>query len=454
MAATFCKAVANFRESTLSLEKKRENERKLYTWSYVAKKIVFLLQNYPTGLTEAVILTELLSSQTGNHRQATENEVEQLISISTILETKQVDLGSFVECFINTSDSDISETAGVVTLVDKRYDSERKIHSEKIPSIEMYLHQKASCMEQMFNKYPFRMTQLRIHKLETRRIYRLLPTEYLMPVLDATKDEDFIKSKFGTLEGIFDEDPFPHYTRHVLVKITKINQTETLHNPYGDSIKKSVIGLTDSNGININFVLWDETIAFKRLISLGDSLGIEDPFLLREDENSHLEYGPATILFCIPAVLETEVIPSQAEYQDKACVEKTIDGKLDFSLYPNQFMSTDAFKNSINITLVGTIRKVSEKDLFQLDGMKGHHFMVDVYDQFSVLHVEVFDNEMNLHELVYIGQMVLLENMEIDGMIFAVTSSFHTLIFNMRLCNNEYNEIRSWKTQLDNEAND
>ena len=425
MAAIFCQAVGKFHERVWQLltgEKKRENDRKICTWSYVAKKIFALLQDYPTGLTEAVIVSELLTGLTtykygGGLRHQVQNlndcRSERRILISEILETKQVDLASYLECYINVDSKYPTEKTRIVTLVDSKYVIERNSINESIPAVEMYLHQKASCMENVFYKYPVRMTNLRIHKVDKHNIYRLLPTEYFIPVLDPSNDIDYARNKFGTLEGIFEEDSFPHYTKNVFVTVKEMRPTETIHNQYGDSIRKAIIGVTDSTGIAINLVLWDEAIAFKRLFSVGDSLGIEDPFFVKEGGKAHLEYGPATTLYCMPAVVSTETVPSQLT--SMACVRKTAEGNLDYKMYPFQFLSTDVMENSVNVTFVGTVSRVSKNVLFHCDGMKEHQFLIQVSDTHGSLDIKVYDNQMVLHEKLYKGQMVLVDNMETDG---------------------------------------
>ena len=426
MAAVFCRAVEKYRSALLELllvEKKRQNESKVCTWSYVSKKLIALLQRYPTGLTEAVILSELMA---GLHQSSkvkgvigskasNERECNRVISVSEINETKQVELSCYLECYIYPSDKENPAGTKVVKLIDKTYRGNNL--DEKAPTIEMYLHQKASCIEQVLCKYNFRMTNLRIHKVEKHRVYRLLPTEYIMPLLDLTIDKNFINEKFGTLEGILEEDSFPHYTRNVFVTIKKMSPIETMHNPYGDSIKKIMIGLVDSNGIQIDLILWDEAIAFKRLISVGDSLGIEDPFLVKDEGNVHLEYGPATVFFAIPAEIDSEIVLSQAQSTAVASVRRTVDGKLDFDMYPYKYVSSDVMKNCININFAGVVQDVSQKDLFHSNGIEGHKFEVEVLDDYGVLKVHVYDSEMTLHEKLHVGQMLLIENIHTDGMV-------------------------------------
>ena len=418
MEVVFCQAVETYQNSLKKFlldEKKHKRERKLCTWSYVSKKLVGLLRKFPLGLTESVILSELLTalSLPQNFKvdciaNSPSNDKKKLTFISELRETNEVDLSCYVECYVQLISRDNSSgTTRIVRLGDRIFGN--NAFEEEIPTMEMYLDQKSSRMEPYIFIYPLRMTNLRIHRFENRARYRLLPTEHVMPMLDSDTDKAFICEKFGTLEGISEEDAFPHYVRSVFVTITEISDLKTVDYPFGDSATNVVVGLVDVNGRTIDFILWDEAVAFKNLMSVGDSLGIEDPFLVKDEGSAHLEYGPATIFFSIPAVFASQHTQANS-------IKKTPDGKLDFEMYPHRVISSDVIKNCINISFVGVVKSVSQKESFQYNERKGIKFILEVFDDYGVLQIQVYDSCKTLHESIYVGQMVLLENMETDGM--------------------------------------
>ena len=427
MALVFCQVVKKCQESLSKLlhnEKKSESKNKLCTWSYVASEIVTLLLNYPTGVTESVILTELLTAVSLPYKirdclasnQSNKHEKGRQTSISELCETKEVDLLCHVECCIQlASRYNYEGTTRIVSLVDRIYGSDE--HDKSTPAMDMYLHQKAACMEHYIFQYPLLMTNLRIRKVEECGKYRLLPTEYFMPVLDSDTDKDFIASMFGTLEGLLDKESSPHVTRNVFVTITEISELETICSPFFDSAEYIVLGLIDSNHVKINFILWDEAVAFARLMSVGDSFGIKDPFLVNDKGGMHLEYGPATIFFSIRTKLVPEKVLSQAQPYHMKCVKKTSDGKLDFKLYPCQVMSNAVTKDCINISLFVVVRSVSHGESFCFNAIKGIKFSMEVYDNYGAIQVEVYDNCMTLHEQIYVGHIMLLENISADGIV-------------------------------------
>ena len=432
MAETFSEAVKNVLHSLSKLlerNKKQANERKLCTWSYVSTTLVSLLRNYPTGLTTPVILSELLVAlslpynvreECTSSGSSDEHEKVKKVYISELNLTKQVELSWYIECYVDLASK--HNTAGetrVVRLVDREHGN--SACGEKILAMEMYLHQKACYMEQYICKYPLRMTNLRIHQVGEREIYRLLPTEFVVPVLDAVNDREFISESFGSLEGILDEDAFPHYTRNVFVTITEIGAVETIYNPFGDDAIKIVMYLIDSNFVEINLVLWDEAVAFERLMNVGDSLCIEDPFFVKHEEDAHLEYGPATVFFSIPAKNDQAAASLEPKYTQRSCNQRVVNGKLDFSMYPYQVASTDVVKDCININFTGVVKNISYRDCSEKQGVK---FLIEVFDDFGVLEVQVYDSSLSLYERIHPGHMVLLENMETDGKVISLLTLF------------------------------
>ncbi len=283
-------------------------------------------------------------------------------------------------------------------------------------TIEMYLHQKISCLENLFKSHQFLMTGLRLHKVQNKGFFRLLPTEYVVPVLDEFKDVDLIDSKFKTLEGIEEEEKFPHYPRNVLLTVRRICPMETIHFPHGESAHRIIIDLVDINEKGIQLFLWDERTAFANVLKEEDQLAIEEPFLINVDgTTAHLEYGPATFFYIIPKIQSTEMISSQLQKDSVSHLKRTADGKLDYDSYHHRFTTQDVKSNSINITLLSTVDKVSAKKSFR-DGLKaGNFFQMIDRDEIGKVKVQVYDESCLLHDVIYSGQLVMLENVSVDG---------------------------------------
>ena len=434
--AGFLKAVDQFHQelSELTTEQKRRGyERSPVTWSYVASKIVQVLGRYPTGLTDAVILSELVTGLNDQNMLTTkslsEKELGCTLTVSEILESRQANISACIECYIRpVSEGNDIKTTRIVRLIDRKLVDQGYVEEACLPAVEMYLHQKICCMEEKFVNYPLRMTNLRVHNLQSKQLgslwdFRLLPTEYVIPVLNPVSDKSFISERFLSLDGIWDEDTFPHYSRNLLVTINEIGRQETIHNPYGDSTRKVDISVMDSKSNKIKLMLWDEAVAFRNIFSVGDLLCIEEPFLVRDGNDAHLEYGPATIFYLIPANISTEIISSQATQNDSSLVKRSSDGRLDFQSYPNRFVSVDLKRNSLHVTFVGIIKTLSPKVVFEHQTVKGYKFDIEIFDEFGALKVAIFDDSCQHHKTLSPGQVLLLENLQTDGKYFHIHKS-------------------------------
>ena len=427
MAAGLVEALAKFHQELMGLlpqEKGAEKERKACTWTYVCSRVVELMQKYPTGVTEAIVLSELLTGlnrsqakRTGEHMNLRSNRYEQMeegrkTSIFEILDTKQVNISAVLDCYLIESDGETSNTQ-IVKLKDQM--NHNWCDKEKnIPVVEMYLHQKLCCIEDTLKKCPLRMTNLRLHKVPKHKSHRLLPTEYVAPILDANRDKKFLTEKFGDFDGIKDDEPFPHYINNILVTVKDIGPLETIHNIYGDSTRCTKVRISDDKQNECLLVLWDDSIAFVNLFQVGDMLGIEEPFFVKEDDVFHLEYGPATLIYVVPAMIPTEMISSQIEHTNLSRIKKTLDGKLDFATYPFRVVSKDIKKNSTNISFLGNAKKLYPKNFVEMNGAMGESFELEIVDEFGAVRILVQDDASVYHEQIYPGQMLLFENMQVD----------------------------------------
>eukprot|EP00794_Sanderia_malayensis_P017639 gene17639-19394_t len=414
--ATFLEAVDSISDALL--EYRQVNSKNAFSWSSICKNILRILKNYPTGITKPVLLSELLLISNRPKHSLSKNvavslQDQKLVTFKRILdifETNQVELNSVLECFIKER----VELEGSHTFIAKLAESNKLIDTDA-KCIEMYLHQKIKCCEEIFNDHPVLMTGLRLHKLENKGIYRLLPTEFIVPVLNYDKDKDFIEAKFSTtIEGIHENDEIPHYAKNILVTIKEICPLETVHFPFRDSVHRSVVILSDRAANEIKLYLWDEKIFFVNLFNQGDTLLIEEPFLVNENGDLRLEYGPATVFYIVPKVESTELVPSQLDNAAISHVKMTVDRKLDFSSYQVRFTSKDFKNNSINICFLCTVIELGKKKNFQENDHIGHSFPLTVEDEFGNCLINVFDQSLTLHQSIYPGQMIFLENISVD----------------------------------------
>ncbi|KAF6170942.1 hypothetical protein GIB67_014759 [Kingdonia uniflora] len=191
---------------------------------------------------------------------------------------------------------------------------------------------------------------------------RLLPTEYLVILLDENEDEDalllgaqFCSDSFSSisLDTVTDRASYSFYARIVSIGELEIQGT------FG-SLQRKQITLVDSDGAKIKFLLWGEQVILANLFSTGSMLAVDIPFIASPIESNIetceevcLEYGTATQLYLVPFIQQEEqicVAPTQNRYQgsrslcasipsqnlkvSQVTLPRDSQGTIDFSNYP------------------------------------------------------------------------------------------------------------------------
>nr|CAB3492592.1 unnamed protein product [Digitaria exilis] len=128
---------------------------------------------------------------------------------------------------------------------------------------------------------------------------RILPTEYMVILLDEAKDEDamllaaqFCAYSFSSM--ISEENrhnvPYSFYAR-----IEKIESLE----PFRCTERKQIV-LVDSDDTKMGFILWGEQVLLANLFSVGSMLALDRPYIANCVDSNHeesqelcLEYGSA-----------------------------------------------------------------------------------------------------------------------------------------------------------------
>ncbi|XP_078445149.1 nucleic acid-binding proteins superfamily isoform X2 [Wolffia australiana] len=146
---------------------------------------------------------------------------------------------------------------------------------------------------------------------------RLLPTEYLLILLDEDNDEDamllgaqFCSDTFSSISAN-DFKQGTSYSFYTRVKF--IEQGEIQAKP--GYVQRRRITLVDCDGISQEFVLWGDQTLLGNLLSVGSMLALEKPFLgtpincgFGENEGITVEFGSATQLYLVPFVQPEEQV--------------------------------------------------------------------------------------------------------------------------------------------------
>ncbi|GJM97142.1 hypothetical protein PR202_ga14047 [Eleusine coracana subsp. coracana] len=182
---------------------------------------------------------------------------------------------------------------------------------------------------------------------------RILPTEYMVILLDEDQDEDamLLAAQFctysfsSTLEESRNDVPYSFYAR-----IEKIESLE----PFRCTERKQII-LADNDDAKMKFILWGEQVLLANLFSVGSMLALDRPFIANFVDSDHedsqelcLEYGSATQVYLVPIAQQEEQVlmtPTQVRSQGPLCVPsnnvasqvtlpRDLHGSIDFSKYP------------------------------------------------------------------------------------------------------------------------
>ncbi|KAK2990244.1 hypothetical protein RJ640_014696 [Escallonia rubra] len=219
---------------------------------------------------------------------------------------------------------------------------------------------------------------------------RLLPTEYLVILLDEDQDDDamllgaqFCSDSFSSISL----DAVNHGNSYALfARIESIGSLEVQGKH--DSLQRKQVTLIDNDGVRLKFLLWGDQVVLANLFSVGSMLAMDRPFIansvdsaLESCEEICLEYGSATQLYLVPFVQQEERVsvaltqsryqaskmlsaldPSQASKVSQITLPCDSQGSIDFSNYPFRSFVVDLRDKMTSISLYGVIAAISREN--------------------------------------------------------------------------------------------
>ncbi|KAJ3669300.1 hypothetical protein LUZ60_011250 [Juncus effusus] len=198
---------------------------------------------------------------------------------------------------------------------------------------------------------------------------RLLPTEYLVILLDEDQDDDamLLGAQFCTYSfSSISNDKSASYS--FLARIEKIEGLEPLR-----SIERKQITLVDNEGDKIEFLLWGEQVLLASLFSVGSMLAIDRPFIsnfvnTNNTEELCLEYGSATLIYLLPfvhkeeqLVLASTQMRTQELKSSQVSLPRNSHGQIDFTKYPFRPYIVDLGDKMAGISLYGIVTEISRE---------------------------------------------------------------------------------------------
>lgn len=274
-------------------------------WGLVCRSALKVLSVYPTGITEAVLVSELQS-------ELIASQTNKQDTIKAIMDKGAVDYATILDVLVTSTRKVEGGAAIIATLGD--WDKGTSAQQLASKSIEMYLHYRfehlvatpllpdfsSGDISAVHSSCKLRMSGVRIVQQPGGGL-RLLPTEFILPIVD-TKDKEsqavkWVLDEFS-LDGLLKicpgEDIF------VLAKVLEIGSVQRV-NVMNRTERLSVVltDLTDNSASTRELVLWDEQTIIASMLHRGDIVMLARPFIPdKKDENGRywLEYGSATVI--------------------------------------------------------------------------------------------------------------------------------------------------------------
>ncbi|XVF28211.1 hypothetical protein REPUB_Repub15cG0009800 [Reevesia pubescens] len=384
-------------------------------WSWIATRILKTCISYSSGVTAAILLSDLAQAwseqnRTGAPKKRPEiinqlkrkhrrTKLPNMVTIDSIYEKNFLSLSSVLEAVV--VDAFVLPGTNIYMLTLGDYWSSN--------TIDLYLHRRYYDLVDSPNGVLKKAREVFLTGCYLRTARegsgspRLLPTEYLVILLDEDLDDDailigaqFCSDSFSSisLDAIKNGVSYSLYAR-----IESIGSLE-IHGKCG-SLQRKQITLVDNDGVKLRFLLWNEQVILANLFSVGSMLALDRPYIASSAESTIetsdefcLEYGTATQLYLVPFVQHEEQVclsSTQNRYQGSrlhAAVDPTQgprvsqvtlpcnpQGSIDFSNYPFRSFVADLRDKMTGISLYGMVT-----DIFQERNTAGVTFLLKIED--------------------------------------------------------------------------
>ncbi|KAK4855093.1 hypothetical protein QYF36_003916 [Acer negundo] len=364
-------------------------------WSWIASRILKTCTAYSSGVTVAILLSDLFQAWNKQHRAGAPKKrpeiVKQLkrnhrrtkltntVTIDSIYEKNFMSLNSVLEAVI----IDVFVLPGtnihMLTLGDFWSSN----------TIDLYLHRRYYDMVDPHSGILKKGREVFLTGCYLRTARegsgspRLLPTEYLVILLDEDQDDDAIL--IGAHLGLdtFSSISLDAANSGVSYALIESIALLEIQGTYG-SLQGKQITLVDTDGVKLTFLLWGEQVLLSNLLSVGSMLALDQPYISSTEdiaiETSYkfcLEYGSATKLYLVPFIQHEEQVcvaltqnryqssrllgpidPSQGPKVSQVTLPCDFEGSIDFSNYPFQSFISDLRDKMTGISLYGVVTEI------------------------------------------------------------------------------------------------
>ncbi|KAK1435878.1 hypothetical protein QVD17_01650 [Tagetes erecta] len=386
--------------SVLSPTEDEESNRP--AWSWVSGRVIKTCRAYSSGVTPAILLSELsqawTENQSGGYSKKKRPEcIDQLqrkhnkrgklpntITIDSIYEKNFLSLTSVLEVVIVDAFLLSGTNFYMLTLGDFWSSN----------TIDLYLHRRFYDLADLKNGILRKGREIFLTGCYLRTTtrgsgrLRLLPTEYLLIILDEDEDDDamLLGAQFcsDSLFSISVDDVNQGVSYSLYARIESIGSLE-IQGQFG-SLQRKQITLVDNDNVRVNFFLWGDQVLLANCFSVGSWLALDRPFVSSciestpdSSEGICLEYGSVTQLYIVPFIRHEEQVsvastqnhhqeskmltavgPSQGPKVSQVTLPCDSRGSIDFSNYPFRLFVADLRDKMSNISIYGVITDIKK----------------------------------------------------------------------------------------------
>ncbi|KAJ4839551.1 hypothetical protein Tsubulata_042787 [Turnera subulata] len=342
-------------------------------WSWIASRILKSCTAYSSGVTAAILLSDLYQAWSEQHRAGAPKKRPEIINqlkkkhkrtklpstvtIDSIYDKNFLSLSSVLEAVV--VDTFVLPGTNIYMLTLGDFWSSN--------TIDLYLHRRYYDLVDPQNGILKKGREVFLTgcRLRTAREGcgrpRLLPTEYLVILLDEDQEYDelliaahFCSDSFSSI-SLKEANCGRSYSLYAKVESIKSMDFEAI----SGTVQRKQITLVD-NGTKLEFLLWGEQVLLANLFSVGSMLALDRPFISGSGESAIetsnkvcLEYGSATQLYLVPFILQEEQVfipstqnryygsrlmsagdPTQGPRPSQVTLPCDSQGSIDFRSYP------------------------------------------------------------------------------------------------------------------------
>ncbi|ONK78741.1 uncharacterized protein A4U43_C02F21940 [Asparagus officinalis] len=374
------------------------------SWSWVLSRILKTCIAYSSGVTPAILLSDLFQAWSEKHRYATSKKklectvslkkknkrtrLPNTVTIDSIYEKNFLSQSSILEAFVVDAFLLPGTNIYLLNLGD--------LWSSY--TIDLYLHRRYYHLVDLDHGILKKGREIFLTGCSLRTPIggsghpRLLPTEYLVILLDEDQDEDamllgaqFCSDSFSSISVDAVKNGSASYSFYA--RIESIGPLEVQGT--SERLQRKQITLVDGDGARLKFLLWGEQIILSNLFSVGSMLALDRPYIENITESNSepseelcLEYGSSTQLFLVPFMQHEEQVlptPTQTKYQGSRNLNATIqsqgpkfsqvslpqnsEGSIDFSNYPFRLYIIDLHDKMTGTSLYGVITNIEREKI-------------------------------------------------------------------------------------------